>query len=372
MSPAFIDNDGRLDWRKIGYHARSAFAVLLSLAVLVGGGWFIYGKANDAYIAWRTTDDYIGEGGDPVEVLIPRGAGITHMGDLLTEAGVVKSTKAFREAAQESGEAEKISYGRYKLVKEIPAERAVAMMLDPANRVLLEVTFPEGTTAGSQWQTLSAKTGVPFADIQAAATASFAELGLPEWQTGYLEGFLFPAKYQVAEPVDPKAVMRTQVSQFKRIAERISLEGRAAEIGRTPMEVLITASIIAREVSNPADQPMVAAVIYNRLKQDMPLQMDSSVHYALGKFGKVTTTAADREVDSPYNTYRNKGLPPAPISNPGQTALEAALAPSESDVLYFVTVDLDSGETKFAATYEEHEANVQQFQAWCQANTGRC
>lgn len=117
---------------------------------------------------------------------------------------------------------------------------------------------------------------------------------------------------------------------------------------------------------------MVSAVIMNRLEQGMPLQMDSTVHYALQDFAKVTTTAKDREVDSPYNTYLNKGLPPGAISNPGQAALAAASAPADTDALFFVTVDLESGETRFAATLEEHNVNVAVFQQWCQANEGRC
>lgn len=117
---------------------------------------------------------------------------------------------------------------------------------------------------------------------------------------------------------------------------------------------------------------MVSAVIHNRLATGMPLQMDSTVHYALQDFGKVTTTAEDRAVDSPYNTYRYTGLPPGAISNPGKAALAAASQPSDIDSLFFVTVDLDSGETRFASTLAEHEANVAVFQQWCQANQGRC
>lgn len=372
MSPAFIDNDGRLDWRKVGYHARSAFAVLLSLSIIIGGGWFVYDRANDAYVAWRTADDYAGEGtGEEVQVLIPRGAGVNQIGDILVEAGVVKSIKAFRKVAQESGESDQLSYGRFNLTKELPAQTAFEMLLDPENMVVLTVTFPEGTPNSQQWDIITRDLEVP-ADAIAAAAANIDYFDLPEYAEGNLEGFLFPSTYNVAEPPNPSWIMASQVRQFKTVAERMSLEGRAEELGYTPLEVVTIASIVAREVSTPTDQPMVAGVIYNRLAQGMKLQMDSTVHYALGKYGKVTTTAEDRANPSPYNTYYHEGLPPAPISNPGLTALEAAITPATTDALFFVTVDLDTGETRFAATAEEHAANVALFQQWCQANTGRC
>lgn len=371
MKPELFDNDSRLDWRKIGYYARSAFAVLLSLGVLIGGGWFVYSKASEAYVAWRTQDDYVGEGTEEVQVVIPRGATVTQIGDILVEAGVVKSTRTFRNVAQQSGEAPNLQAGRFNLKKELPAATALSMLLDPANQERLWVTYPEGTTAAEQIQITVKTTGLAAADIE-TAMADPAALGLPQYAAGKAEGFLFPAKYTVAEPPQAQAILSTQVKQFQRVAQEIGLEGRAAEMGLTPLEVVTTASIIASEVSQADDQPKVAAVIYNRLAADMPLQMDSTVHYAVGKSGKVTTTAVDRATDSPYNTYKNKGLPPGPISNPGKSALEAALMPADSDALYFVTVDLDTGETRFAATIEEHNANVALFQQWCQANTGRC
>lgn len=371
MSPTLFDNDSRLDWRKIGYYARSTFAVLLSLAVLIGGGWFVYSKVNDAYLAWRTEEDYMGGGKDPVQVVIPRGASVTQIGDILVEAGVVKSTRTFRNVAQQSGDSDKLQAGRFNLRTELPAETAFDMLLDPANQERLWVTFPEGTTAAEQADIIADKTGLAVADVTAAASDT-SIYALPEYAQGKLEGFLFPAKYAVGEPPKASDILATQVKQFGRVAEDMGLEGRAAEMQVEPLDVVTIASIIASEVSEPEDQPKVAAVIYNRLAAEMPLQMDSTVHYAVGRFDTVTTTAEERAVDSPYNTYKYPGLPPGPISNPGRTALEAALMPADSDALFFVTVDLDTGETRFAATIEEHNANVALFQQWCQANAGRC
>ncbi len=204
MSPAFIDNDGRLNWRKIGYHARSTFAVLLAIAVLGGGGWFVYTKANDAYIEWRTQDDYTGEGTEAVEVLIPPGGPTpTQIGDLLTEAGVVKSTKTFRKVAIESGRWSELKAGRYKVKKQLPSEAALDMILDPKNLVVLDVLFQEGTTLAEQQQIILKKDKLDVKeDALMAAYDGTKYSNLPDYAGGKLEGFLFPAKYQVAEPED--------------------------------------------------------------------------------------------------------------------------------------------------------------------------
>lgn len=370
MSPAFVDNDGSLNWRKIGYHARSAFAVLLSLAVLVGGGWFVYDTARDAWVEWRTADDYIGEGVDDVQVVIPMGASVTRIGDILVENEVIKSTKTFRDEAADNPDSSLIQAGRYNLKTQIPAAMALEMLLDTDNLEVTMVTIPEGMTLSQQWTILERNLGLQRAEISDAINNT--ELNLPDWRGGQVEGYMFPDTYQVAEPVNPSQIVQAQANRFTQIADNLDLEARAAELGYTPHEIITIASIIDREVGTAEYRDMVSAVIYNRLAQGMPLQMDSSVHYAIGDYSKVTTTAEDRQIDSPYNTYRYPGLPPGAIGNPGAAAIEAALAPAETDALFFVTVNLDTGETLFAATNEEHEQNRLLFQQWCQANTGRC
>ena len=373
MSPTFVDNDGQPDWRKIGYHARSAFAVLLSAVVLFGGGWFVVHKAHEAWVSWRTESDYIGEGKDEVVVVIPAGANVTQIGDLLVENGVIKSTRTFRSVATRQPEAaSKLQAGRFRLRAELPAETALTMLLDPANKVTLKVTIPEGRVQAQQWEILTKELGLTEEQLTEASKSK--ELGLPSWAggDGNLEGFLFPETYEVAEPVTALGVLKQQVEQFTKVAGAISLESRASEHGRSPYEVLIVASIVEKEAARPEDRPKIAQVIYNRLKKDMPLQLDSTVHYAIKKFDSVTTDEADRATDSPYNTYKVKGLPPAPISNPGQSAIEAALAPSGEEFLYFTTVDLDTGDTRYATDEAGHADNVQLFQQWCQSHKGRC
>ncbi len=369
MSPTFSENEG-FDWRSVGYRVRSAVAVLVSLGVLVGGGWFVYTQANQFWADFTAVDDYEGEGVDDTQVVIPQGAGLAQIGDILVNADVVMSRSHFRDLASQHPQAGSIQPGRYNMKTQIPSRLAIEMLLDPANREVITVRIVEGLTIYQQWASMAEQLDLDAEDIRAVATSG--QLELPDYAGGKLEGIMFPDTYQVAEPIAPLNILRSQLNQFRAVAEAVELEARAGEMGYEPLELLTIASIIEREVGQADYRPLVSAVIHNRLADGMRLQMDSTVHYAVGRFDTVTTTEEERDADSPYNTYRYAGLPPGPISNPGRAAIEAAVAPADSDAMFFVTVNLDTGETKFAATLAEHEVNVAEFQAWCQANTGRC
>lgn len=374
MNKLFVDNEGKWDWKKIGYRARSAFAVTLALVVLVGGGWFGFAKAKDAYMAWRTTDDYIGEGKEDVIVTIPKGVSLTDIGTILIDANVIKSMKAFRSAVDDEPKSKNIQAGRFKLKTELPAKAAVAMLLDAKNRVVTRVTIIEGLRVERQWDSIAKNTSIK-ADALKAQMAKPAELGLPAWAENRPEGFMFPDTYEVSDAPTALELFKKQTAQFASVSASLNFEGRAAELGLTPYQLLTVASLIQAEVRGKDYQPMVARVIYNRLKAGMPLQFDSTVHYAVNRYDTVTTTPEERKVNSPYNTYldANKGkLPPGPINSPGKDAMAAALSPADSDALFFVTVNMDTGETLFAKTYEEHLKNDEKRQAWCKANAGKC
>jgi UPF0755 protein len=196
-------------------------------------------------------------------------------------------------------------------------------------------------------------------------------LQLPKYAKQRPEGFLFPETYELTAESTATSTLKQMVDQYKAVTREIEFEADAKKLKRTPYEVLIVASIVEREVRREEDRAKVARVIYNRLDKDRKLELDSTVTYA-ERLKTTTTTREDRKSKSKYNTYRYKGLPPGPISAPGKAALEAAANPEKGKWLYFVTVNLDTGETRFADTEEAHEKNVAAFQAWCQANTGRC
>ncbi len=371
MSSRIKRNDDQDSSKEFAYRAKSAFAVILSLVILISAGWITTKWIGDKWYEFRTAEDYIGSGTEEVIVVIPKGASVSQIGSILQKEGVIKSTKAFLNAAGEVPNVNSIQAGKYKLRKEVPAETAIEMLLDPANIVRVKVTLPEGLTMAQQWVRIEKDTGIPQADLK-AAVADPEAIGLPPEAEGVAEGFLFPDTYEVDETPTANEILIKQTTQFKAVAQEIHLADKAKENGVTPLQAVIIASLIEREVSRPEDRPLVASVIYNRLAIDMPLQLDSTVHYAVNNYDKVTTTDEQRATDSPYNTYVHKGLPPAPISNPGKSALQAAVNPAESEYLYFVTVNLDTRETKFAVTYEDHLKNQAEFQAWCQDNKGRC
>jgi len=191
-------------------------------------------------------------------------------------------------------------------------------------------------------------------------------LGLPSWAHNKAEGFLFPATYTF----DPKAtatdVLSRMVARFGQSSDAMALVANAAAIHQSPYAVVTVASIIGREVA-PRDYSKAARVIYNRLAQGMPLQLDSTVAYGLG-IKRLNLTAAQLAKDTPYNTYLHKGLPPTPIGNPGDAALYAALHPASGSWVYFVTVNLNTQETRFSSTYAQFLRDKQAFLNWMASN----
>lgn len=355
---------------------KSALAVLLAFAILAGGGIFVTVKIKEAWHDYRTQEDYIGEGESPVQVDIPKGATLTQISDILVEEDIVRSAKTFDQVAASEPRANQIQAGRYNLKTKLPARKALDMLLDTNNLVMAKVTLREGDRNSEIVAQLAKPQpdglGIKTEDLN-AALADPAKIGLPAYANGNPEGYLFPDTYQFPDGATAQQVLTRLVEQYTSTASSVRLEPRAKELGRQPGEIVTIASIVELESGKPDDNAKVARVIYNRLEKGMPLGMDSTIHYIVGTNGKVTTTDEERRIDDPYNTYLNKGLPPGPIGNPSKAALTAALSPASGDWLYFVTVNLDTGETKFAATMEEHEKNVDEFQKWCQSSgKGRC
>ncbi|MGL5405534.1 MAG: endolytic transglycosylase MltG [Propionibacteriaceae bacterium] len=377
MKLRFNPQDHGWTWDDVFYRARSTFAVLLSITVLLGGAIFVGYKAKHAWDDYRQQDDYVGAGTDDVTVTIPRGASNYRISDILVANDVIKDAKKFDIVAAQDPKSQNIQAGRHKLKKHIPAAAALKMLLDPDLIIRTKFTIIEGTRLSS----IVAKLGKPEVDGGTAIAQSdyekvlaenIAELGLPAYAKNNPEGYLFPDTYAFASDGSALSILQQMISQYNAVAGDIGLEAKAKNLNYSPDEIVTIASIIENEVRSNQDRAKVASVIMNRLDQGMPLQMDSTVHYAVGKEGHVTTTDEERKSSSPYNTYLVKGLPPTPIGSPGKASLNAALNPEQTNYLYFVTVDLDSGETKFTENLDDHNKNVAQFQAWCQAHTGRC
>ncbi|WMX48173.1 endolytic transglycosylase MltG [Streptomyces roseicoloratus] len=226
--------------------------------------------------------------------------------------------------------------------------------------------IPEGWRGGEVYEAVDRSLGLPAGTTRRTAQAPATALALPAAAAGNPEGYLFPATYPVDTTTTPDGLLRYMVdTATKRFGAPGIAEG-ARRHGMTVHQLVIIASIVQAEADTPEDMGKVARVVYNRLAQGMPLQMDSTINYALGR-DTVDTSHQDTRIDSPYNTYERRGLPPSPIGNPGDQAMSAAVAPAEGDWLYFVTVS--HGDTRFTASYPEHQANVADFNARRRAAT---
>ncbi|HZC26972.1 MAG TPA: endolytic transglycosylase MltG, partial [Actinopolymorphaceae bacterium] len=195
---------------------------------------------------------------------------------------------------------------------------------------------------------------------------------LPSYAKGRPEGFLFPATYDIDPGTTAASILHEMTGRYADVEKKLGLVAGAHNLHRSPLEVVTVASLVEAEARRPEDYGRIARVIYNRLGDDRRLQLDSTVHYAINTYTRPSTTAKERANPSPYNTYVHAGLPPGPINSPGERALNAALHPTPGTWLYFVTVNPDSGLTKFATTFTQHDAFVAEFQKWCRAHANRC
>ncbi len=358
--------------RRPGSWIKNLLAIIISLGVLIGGGYFVVTKASD-WIRTMTAsgEDYPGPGETEVIVQIPAGSTITQIGQILFNADVVASTEAFLAAAQENPSASSIQSGSYRLMTKMKASDAVEALVDRTNQVLNQVTIPEGLRNSLVLDRLVAGTGITHEEFQAVLNNP-AALGLPEWAGTATEGFLFPETYEFDAEPTAEQVLAQMTGQFTVVAGELDFVNRANAIGVSPYDAVTVASIIEKETRDPKYGPDIAQVLYNRLAAGMKLQLDSTVIYAVNSPGTVTTTDEERANPSPYNTYVHDGLPPGAISNPGRNSLNSAVNPTTGDYLYFVATNPLDGTTKFAATWEEHEQNVAEFQAWCRSNPQHC
>ncbi|MER6446426.1 endolytic transglycosylase MltG [Streptomyces venezuelae] len=224
--------------------------------------------------------------------------------------------------------------------------------------------IPEGWRAQQVYAAVDRELKLPPGSTKAAVATT--ALALPAEAKGNPEGYLFPATYPVTSKSTP-ATLLTQMVQTanRKLATQAVADGGKAH-GMTPYQTATLASIIEAEAEGRTDMGKVARVVHNRLAKSMPLQMDSTVNYALNR-STVDTKLSDTRIDSPFNTYERQGLPPTPIDSPGLEAMAAAVAPTPGDWLFFVTVK--PGDTRFSATYEEHKKHVAEFNR-IRASTG--
>jgi UPF0755 protein len=358
------------DRRKSRIAAWGVFAIVIAIiGGLVGGGFVVFHTYEDQIrkvMGWEEPKDYeagIAEGEASVTVLSGQtGADISRA---LFDAGVTKTTDAFYSYLIESGEDPNVlKPGVYSLQKKMTSKAVFAALLDPANKQEYTAQLREGLTVAQSVPRIAEGIGLPLKDVEAAVK----DPGTYGVKAQSLEGWLFPATYTFDPDVTAKEVIQTMVDRTVSALDDAGVPADQRE------KILTVASIIEKEARNEDDFYKVSRVIQNRLDPAISdtnglLQMDSTAQYPFAdREGGTSSRAEELADDNGWNTYKKAGLPITPIANPGELAMKAALKPAEGPWQYFVTVNLDTGETVFSATFAEHEKAVAQYQKWCRDN----
>jgi len=331
---------------------RRAIVLIVFAAVAAGlwAGWRQY---------VRLESSYKGFAGDEQFVEVPSGLGTKAIGKLLVDAGVVPDATTWRLAVWKSGQATALKAGEYRFSEALaPAE--VIAKLARGDVYLRSITFPEGLTI-RQMAALYEQAGFGTAKAFVAAAGEPQLVADIDPAARNLEGYLFPDTYALPRRASARDLVTRMVQRFESVMTA-DLRAEALQQGLSVREAVTLASLVEKETAAPEERPVVAAVYHNRLRQGIGLQCDPTVIYALDLRGRFNgnLTRDDLALDSPYNTYRHRGLPPGPIAAPGRLSLEAAVRPAEVAYLFFVS--RNNGSHAFASTLAEHNRNVQKYQ----------
>ncbi|MEU2430826.1 endolytic transglycosylase MltG [Streptomyces sp. NPDC007861] len=364
------DGRGRPKKQKKG---RSGMACLIVAVVLAGG---VGGAGYVGYQFWQdkfgAAPDFAGQGSGSVQVEIPQGATGAAIGNLLKDAGVVKSVDAFVAAQLRNPNGDKIQAGVYDLKKEMSAASAVELLLGTQSRNSLII--PEGKRNAWIYEQIDTKLGLDAGTTKKVAEDQAEDLGLPEWATGHpevkdpLEGFLFPASYPVKKGAKPEDVLAGMVTRANEEYTKANVVGKAKSLGlEGPWELVTVASLVQAEGKTKDDYRKMAEVVYNRLKPtntetNQLLQFDSAFNYLRGESEIEISESEINSNKDPYNTYTRKGLTPGPIGNPGAVALNASMSPTKDGWMYFVATD-GKHRTEFAKTHAQFQELKDKFNA---------
>lgn len=338
--------------------------LVVALALVVGAGYVVYSVLGGMFSAGSGSgqvEDFAGPGSGSATVVVEKGDTGSAIGAKLVDAGVVATTKAFSRAFEANPDAAGIQPGSYKLLQGMPASAAVELLLNPSSRDVVKITFREGLTVDQIVSRISEKTLIPVDELKKTLKDGDS-YGLPKQANGEPEGWLFPATYELEGEPTAVGVLSAMTAKTVEVLEKLKAP-------KDDWETIITkASLIEREAKHDEDRPKMARVIESRLEEGWTLGIDASTAYGLGKPGTELTRADNEDGSNPYNTRVNPGLPPTPIAAPGEKSIDAVLHPADGDWMYWCTVNLDTGETRFAETYDEQKANEALLRQWLAEN----
>ena len=325
------------------------------IAGLGAGGYF-------GYMNYIYAPDYTVQDETNLEVIakIAEGETPAQVAQTLVEQEVVKSERAFIQAMRAKPGAQ-LQFGSYRLYKHMSGEKALKALLDRSNIVKIKFTVPEGYTVYQTLETIAEASDFTTDDLNAALNQ--LTQFLPDGVTSF-EGWLFPSTYEFEHGTDAVDILKEMMDETWALIYKYNVTMDDVE------DVLTKASIIQKEVIATADMGKVARVIDNRLEMDTIISY--GVYNGTGKgVLELKQTDLDDE-EAPYNSRTHTGLPPTPISNPGEDAIAAAINPTPGDWLYFITVDPNSGETLFFESFEDFEDAKLDYKSWCAAHADVC
>jgi UPF0755 protein len=288
---------------------------------------------------------------------IPEGSGLKQIGDQLASGGVVRSASLLKLYVRSRGGASAIQAAVYDFPAHRTIEEVAAILAAGGKPPVVWVTIPEGFTAAQIGGKLAGAGLFPAGAFLAYVRTHRAPYSGTRSLPGGLEGFLFPDTYQLRRSATPDEAAAAMLDRFHAQLPRDYAEA-ARRQGFSVAQIVIVASMIEREAKVDQERPLIASVIYNRLHDDMPLEIDATVEYALPHH-KAELSFADIGIDSPYNTYRHTGLPPGPISNPGKPSLDAAFHPATTPYFYYVAEG--NGHHAFSVTLDEQQQNERRY-----------
>ena len=335
------------------------FLILVMLVLLLGG----VGYANRASLRGVYDQlsgvEFSGAAGENVSFTVNSGDTGTLVAKHLVSKGVTKDFSSTLRHIIAAGPT--FFPGTYKLPSQISSDEAIKYLTDPKYQARSKVTIPEGLRLVDIYKRLSTATEIPISKFEAAGR-NLKNFGLPRTAPS-LEGYLFPATYSFDPELSATEILSTMVSRMK---DELGSFGIAKKDWQ---RTLTLASVIQREARLHDDFYKVSRVFQNRLNINMPLQSCATASYGVGEFSIIVTNRILND-DNPYNTYKYTGLPRGPIAAPGSLAIDAALHPADGTWLYFVTWNLETGETIFSNTYAEHLVGVAKWDKWMAENPG--